>query len=305
MDSKLKIIVITLFCITFFVSSVFTFLIIVTKSSNVKGEPPPLKPINHLNILLLLDLSDRVQEKVNYGQSQRDILIIQELLKVFSQAVKRKLYIKSKDKFQIVVIPQETNPNFSDLVDAFTIDMSKFKMREKKGMLKSSTESLIQKSKELYQRVGKLNRYSGADIWKFFKEDIRLYIEDGKEYQNLVVLLTDGYMFAKNNKCRLSNRFTFIMRWNLWRFRNKFDWETEFDSGDYGLIKTDTQLPNTKVLLLEFKPETEFNNEFQILSKYWTKWFNEMNVSQVEMYKSYNDFSKLKDQIINFAMDKK
>jgi len=305
MDSKLKIIVITLLCITIFVSSVFTFLIIVAKSSDVGSQPLPVKPINHLNILILLDLSDRVQEKVNYGQSQRDILIIQELLKVFSQAVKRKLYIKSKDKFQLVVIPQETNPNFSDLVDAFTIDMSKFKMREKKEMLKSSTESLIQKSKDLYQRVEKLNRYSGADIWKFFKEDIRLYIENENEYQNIVVLLTDGYMFAKNNKCRLSNRFTFIMRWNLWQFRNKFDWETEFDSGDYGLIKTDTQLPNTKVLLLEFQPETEFNNEFQILSKYWTKWFNEMNVSQVEMYKSYNDFSKLKDQIINFAMDKK
>jgi hypothetical protein len=51
-------------------------------------------------------------------------------------------------------------------------------------------------------------------------------------------------------------------------------------------MRAATSLSNLEVLVLECRPEDAYPQDFDIMQKYWCKWFGEMGVKHAEIFKS-------------------
>jgi hypothetical protein len=97
-------------------------------------------------------------------------------------------------------------------------------------------------------------------------------------------------MYYKEGKQQLpgTHRYNYIERGTeqFARFRDPNKLASEFDSLDYGIIPATKNLGNLEILVLECRPEEAYPQDFDIMQKYWCKWFREMGVKHAEIYKS-------------------
>lgn len=264
----------------------------------------------HYNFCVLLDLSDRIDKVKAPNQADRDKEIIKTIFSVFVDQVKKKLYINSKDILQIAVAPQPTNYDSTlfKIGKDLKLDMGKLKITEKKNKLPELEKSFNSSVDLLYERAVKNSKFWGADIWAFFKNDIGTYFLSSTKdtIKNILIILTDGYIeFDKSvlsKRPRQGNRTSYM---EMAKFRNHANWEKGFDSNDYGLIpiKKGNDPINIQVLVLEISPKSPLDpTEFDIIRKYWLKWFNEMGIRTTDrtINKAQASHQIIKDLIEKF-----
>jgi len=235
-----------------------------------------------LNVSILLDLSDRIDPKNNDKQNDRDKKIIEKILRVVEENVKKKGTFNSMDKFRIMFYPKPDVDELSELATNLNFDLELLEPREKKLLFKNLKQQMNLNLDKLYSLASNSSSYLGSDLWYFFKDEIsNKCIIDNKNYKNILIVLTDGYIYWKYTKQQNGNRFTFITgnSEQISRFRGKNDWEVEFDKGDFGLIKIPNDYSKLHVLVAEVNPEKEHPEDFDIIKKYLSKWFEEMNIS--------------------------
>ena len=106
-------------------------------------------------------------------------------------------------------------------------------------------------------------KWVGSDIWSFFSngEVDKLCIRKG--YRNILVILTDGYLYASNNKIKEGNAYSYILPQTL------ADSETS-------LIVERKGLKELEVLMLEVNPFEP--KQGRIMTSILEKWFNDMEV---------------------------
>jgi hypothetical protein len=133
------------------------------------------------------------------------------------------------------------------------------------------------------------NAYSGADIWKYFNEDLDDDLE--KDAQNTLFIITDGYMDLEKSEERPAQNNRFASCSQIINALRKYpDWENKFTEGDYGILPIGKKFANLRVVLLQVNPKDDWNGEYSLLTKIWGKWFNEMGI---------NTYSFIKDDNIN------
>ena len=121
-----------------------------------------------------------------------------------------------------------------------------------------------------------------------------------KNYRNILVLITDGYIYHDYSKDIINNRSAYLTPKLIVanNFRNP-NWENKFKTGDYGFITKRSDLSNLDILVLEINPEKQYRNDEDIIKAYLSKWFDEMNVNYYKLYNS--DIPKYtKTRINNF-----
>ncbi len=92
----------------------------------------------------------------------------------------------------------------------------------KYSIYKDASVNLINDTKELYSEEpmnymnllktdanGKKSNYPGSDIWRFFKDNVQDYSIDNC-HRNILVILTDGYMFYENTQMTEGNRTSYL-----------------------------------------------------------------------------------------------
>jgi hypothetical protein len=236
------------------------------------------------NFILLLDLSDRL---IDQDQVKRDLNIIENVIwPEFLKIVKKKVYVKSKDAFQIVFANQE-NSIFSptDLFrfqDSLSIDLSTELVRNKKKKTDYFKNNFGRFLKNIYKKASfskDKNAYYGADIYKYFNEDLANEIVKSSKESNVInhiFILTDGYLYIKGQSDEMTNEFPSVKQ--------------KFNSS-----KVD-------VCLLELNPKARYKDEFQRLKIVWSNWFVKMGIKHVQCNKQNsitNTKSKLEDFLIN------
>jgi len=281
------------------IGSVVTLLATLTCLSAAmkkNGKEPAKLHLPQYNICLLLDLSDRISPTSEPLQRTKDRQAIAGILELFEEQVKSRLFVNSTDVIRVGVADQPTGygETLLRITDVMTIDMGRLKATKKREQFPRLKEQFLARVDELYQVACANTAFEGADIWRFFREDLDKYRVSetaGRPIRNILVVLTDGYITFGNQKTRprKDNRASFM---NVARFRHN-GWEQEFVSGNHGLMSGGKH-PEWEVLVLEVSPKR--TEDLPIITKYWSQWFEEMGINRYRIEKS-NDSARMSKQV--------
>ncbi|HSF46427.1 MAG TPA: hypothetical protein VLA58_10470 [Chitinophagaceae bacterium] len=271
------------------------------KQNKAKTDPYPLIPAiaeKDLNITVLIDLSDRINSTQDIRQpvqADRDISIINVLTSTIRKNVSAHGSFKSKARFNVYFHPEPADKEIRTIaknLSAVWVSSNDMTTARQNKITYQSLEGNFAKGLgEIYSLAQASGKYPGSDIWRFMKDEAKLKCtEPDSSYRNILVILTDGYLYYENGKQQQpnSNRFNYIERGtkHFARFRNADLLLSEFDKNDFGLIPATTGLENLEILVLECRPEESWPQDFDIMQRYWCKWFREMGVRHAEIYKS-------------------
>lgn len=244
-----------------------------------------------LNITFLLDLSDRI-EPSKYPDSpehyQRDQAIVKNFVDIFKNDMNKKGGYKAKGKMKIIFSPQPQDGNINKIASELNIDLFAMKPQEKKLVFTNLEDKFSGNLSKIYELTLSQKDYIGSDIWRFFKNDVKDFtITDLPDYRNILVIITDGYVYHKDSKIQEKNRTSFLIPQSITQngFRNN-NWREKFEKGDYGFITTRKDLENLEVLVLEVNPEKNYLNDEDVIKAYLSKWFEEMGIKKYEIYNS-------------------
>jgi hypothetical protein len=279
----------------------------------VSGEiVPSTEGSDQLNINVLWDISDRINDQKNPAAPphyQRDIEAIKTLTEVFKKDMQVKGAYKAKSKIRVLFYPPPANNEINTIAKSLSYDLSSFNgeeaNRKKKVVYDSITDQFEKSAKTIYELAlnsNKAKSWDGSDIWRFFKNDVKDYcIEKRPGYRNILILITDGYIYHKDSKDRDANRTAYVLPETLKPFRNNSAWRQLFDKGDYGLISTRSDLKDLEVLVLEITPSADHKNDEDILKAYLLKWLREMGVAENNIACYNSDLPEYtRNKIINF-----
>ena len=217
------------------------------------------------NYIVLLDLSDRIIVQPN--QLERDKEIIHHIYNLFERNVKENLYIKSRDEIKIVIAPQRgSNLTTEVFEDRLYINMDNINLVHRKSKEEERKLHYMANLDTLYDKAMFSNNpqdYYGADIWKYFYEDLAYDYASDTLTKNYLFILTDGYPIVGKNINKLQ--------------------------------AINTKFPDLHVVLIEAAPRDK-DLEWDRIMDLWGEWFNEINVPEYTIIKR-KAISKEKEMI--------
>jgi len=240
-----------------------------------------------LNISILLDLSDRINPEINPSAKERDITNIKTITEYFTENMQRLNAYNAKGKIRLFLIPPPANADINSIVSKLNIDCSKMDNSGRKEIYDNLTSLYSEQIENIYNETIQTSEWLGSDIWRFFNNDVKDYcVDSDSSYRNLLIILTDGYLFHEHSQYDRGNRYTYLLNRNLSQFRNQ-NWRRLVEERDFGIISEREDLNDLEVMVLEIKAENPANSfDEDILTYVWKKWLGEMNVKHYEVYHS-------------------
>lgn len=264
-----------------------------------------------LNITILLDLSDRIdpiEHPSNPEHSDRDLAIVNYFTEVFRQDMETKGAFSAKGKMKVIFSPQPKDGEINSIASKLNIDLSKVGTKEKKQIFDNISSSFSENLSSIYSKTIQSKKWVGSDIWRFFKNDVVDYcIEKDKGYRNILVLITDGYIYHDDTRDRKEKRSTYLTPKYIYSERLNLigDWDIvkkRIEKYDYGYLTVRQDLEDLEVLVLEINPTTERKNDEDVIKEFLSKWFDEMHVKRYGLYNSdLPEFTKTR--IENFLQE--
>ncbi|SDG06853.1 hypothetical protein SAMN05421827_103119 [Pedobacter terrae] len=250
----------------------------ITTAFAKEAKAQPAK--QNLNISFLLDLSDRIDPKKNPGIYQRDLQYIKSVQKAFTNHVKGKKMLLLKDQMQVFFNPLPNIPNIDQLSDQLKVSFSP--QTSKKDFL--NIEKLYTDNPtKIYQRAIKDHNYVGSDIWKFFKNNIREYCIK-PQHRNILVILTDGYMYYKDSKIENAGKSSYITPQFLsLKKLTTASYQAVMKQKNLGFIAFPYNLKDLEIIVLGINPSIKNPYEEDVIKQYWADWFKAMKVKKFEL----------------------
>lgn len=213
------------------------------KSDDNTAAEEPRNPMP-LNISVYLDLSDRLTREMTPSQMERDTAIIDHLVDLFiKHCIDSGKIINSTNHFQVFFYPAPNNSQIAQLARGLNVDLAKTDLKHKKVELMQMKERFHNNLSQIYTDAISDKKWVGSDIWGFFSngEVDKLCIRKG--YRNILVILTDGYLYHIGNKIKEGSAYSYVLPQTL----------AEESSS---LIVKRGGLQNLEVLMLEVNPYT-------------------------------------------------
>lgn len=271
----------------------FTIILIIFLALSCKNEEKEstidakkTKDISeNLNVSLLLDLSDRISPTKYPNATMeyflRDVGYINSVSEAFTEHVRGKKVMRAHDKIQLFFDPTPLNPEINKISKELKIEYNKGNVSRKiiqKGKTIYATKPL-----EIYQLAIKDGNYIGSDIWKFFKTKVKDYCVE-KEYRNILVILTDGYIYYKDTQMKDGNLTTYLTPELIKNNKlNNSQWNEKIKNQKLGFINANQDLSNLEILVLGINPSLKNPYEEDIIKTYWSNWFQSMKVKRFEI----------------------
>lgn len=261
------------------------------KKENENNNSTSVKKVNkQLNISVLWDLSDRINPKIHSetpSNADRDIAI----LKYFSDYLKsdmdtRGAYL-SKGKLKVFFSPNPLDANINNLASKLDVDLSNKDVKQKKQLYDSITNNFEQTSKQITNLTINSSTWDGSDVYRFFKNDVVDYcVSKDTNYRNILVIITDGYLYHKNSTGKIGNKSEFILPTllNSLALRKNPDFKKVYETKNCGLISTRADLNSLEVLVLEVNSEPNYKDDEAVIKLYLQNWFTEMKAKRFEIY---------------------
>ncbi|MBN1599177.1 MAG: hypothetical protein JW894_12860 [Bacteroidales bacterium] len=245
---------------------IYIAIILVIIISSCQPPQPRKKTINvKHNYIILLDLSDRLI--VQPDQPARDKEIIQAIYSMFEKRVQKQLYIKSRDEIKVVIAPQKGSGIRADQYeDKLYVNMDKIKNVYRRPQEEQRRDTFNEALYELYKKATfskEPKDYYGADIWKYFYEDLKLDYSEDTLTKNFLFIMTDGYPIVGKDLTKLQ--------------------------------PVNKSFPDLHIILLEGSPRDK-DLEWDRVMDLWTKWFDSMDIADYTFIKR-RGVSKVVEQI--------
>lgn len=276
-----------------YISIVFATMIIVGLFQSCTPPPKPAEQApKQLNISVMIDISDRIDPIKNPAMpsySERDLAIIKELITAFRNDMQTLGTWNSKGRFRVFMEPSPTIANIDMLQKELVVDCSTMDVSQKKQIYDNMESKFITALQEIYSETTTKGGYAdGSDIWRFFKEDVKDYcISSDENYRNILVILTDGYIYQKGNNEKNGKRVQNLIGSTINKYRSAANPINAIDNDDFGLITSRNDLQNLEVLVLEIAPDKNHSQKDEEILKYCIgKWLKEMGISHYAVYKS-------------------
>ena len=233
------------------------------------------------NYVILLDLSDRM---LNPNQAELDKAVIMECFEQFERHVKRHLYIKSKARFSVIIIPQKgVCYNIYDYNNKLSIDLSVITPAQKRKAVEQFSKKLSSLLNELYKQAyqgSQTSNYYGVDIWKYFYNQLSYDLLEN--YNNQIIVLTDGYFDfeSHHNVKKQENYFTSTQ---FFKFLSSNNWKQISEKQNFGILPiTQKKFTKAHITVIGISPKNEDLFEQEKLIYFWTKWVNDMHFKSIE-----------------------
>ncbi|MEN3323692.1 hypothetical protein VP395_08130 [Mariniflexile soesokkakense] len=237
---------------------------------------------NNLNISILLDLSDRIEEaKIK----EKDSAYLSSLSKVFVDHVKHKKLILLEDRIQLFFNPEPSDTDINNIAKELKVVFTK---QSYKTQIEETVSLYALKPSQLYDLAKKdaikAGGYPGSDIWSFFKYNAADYCIDTC-HRNILIILTDGYMYHNKAVMKEKNRTSYLTPNSLNALKlNKGNWKDEMEKKDLGFIPATTHLNDLEVLIIGITSRNDENPySYEIIEAYWNKWFDDMGVKKYKI----------------------
>lgn len=245
-----------------------------------------------LNLSIYLDLSDRLKRDLTPSQKDRDLAIVSHIADYFrAQTVGPKI-LQSKNNIKVFFYPAPNSSDIATLAEDLCIDITKFNGVEKRVVLdgdanqgKPSLKERFNKNlSAIYDKTLEANQWPGCDIWDFFsnKNVDTQCIREG--FRNILIILTDGYLFDEKHKVQDGNAYSYVTPATL---RNP----------NTSLIVKRTGLENLEVRILEVNP-TDINHRDQ-LKTVLENWLKGMGVKEENITVSQTDLPSNTQTIVD------
>jgi hypothetical protein len=261
--------------------SLMTILIFTIVSCNSKDQKSKeieiTKPSNYT---IVLDLSDRLLET---GQAEKDIAIIEEAFKIFESVAKKNLILSSKDRFIIKLIPQRGSKlNWNLYENKLQLSLDKIEAKDKNKQLVGLKDSIHQILQNLYKEAyhgPKSSDYFGVDIWEYLHNNSSSLSPNN--YNNTVVIITDGYFDFENNHhvLREGNKYT---NTNFLNKLNNVNWKEESEKNQIGLIPIKLESKTKFIIAGVYSKKNSDVLQIEKLEYFWLKWLNESGIKSKE-----------------------
>lgn len=220
---------------------------------------------NTLNVSIYLDLSDRLERQMTPSQSERDIEIVKYMASIVkNHAVSQKI-LPSADRIKVFFYPSPNDSKINLLSQDLELDLGKAQPAEKKKLLNEFEAKFESSLTQIYESTLAQKNWIGSDIWGFFKKQVDTYCikEDAR---NIIVILTDGYIYDTNNKQKNDNNYSYILPQTL-------------QDPNSGLIVSRQGLEELEVLMLEVNPYDPKHQDQ--MENILTNWFQGMGVQRL------------------------
>lgn len=278
------------------------------KNSKQRDNETQLRHANsneNLNISLLLDLSDRISPELHPNPTmqiyERDINYIKSVSDAFIDHLSSKKIRQMNDKIQLYFEPEPLNQNINEISSQLKFEITRQNASlDKLEKIKQMYSSI---PKEIYSLAIKDDNYVGSDTWSFIKEKVDDYcVDDG--YRNILVILSDGYIYHEDGKIKENNMSTYITsKYFVQQGLKGSNWNDKYTNQEFGLIPAHSDLSNLEILVLGINPNTADNPyELDIIKKFWADWFDKMKVGRYEI-KTADLPSNLDNIIQNFILN--
>lgn len=218
-----------------------------------------------LNISVYLDLSDRLERQMAPSQMDRDIAIVTYLTEIVKNHAVAQRILPSRDRIKVFLYPTPNDSKIALLSQDLEMDLSRVQPNEKKQILLEFQEKFTGRLKQIYDATMQDKNWIGSDIWGFFKKQVDAYCirEDAR---NIIVILTDGYLYYALNKLKDGNNYSYILPQTL-------------SNPNSGLIVARAGLDNLEVLMLEVNPyDPKQQDQMETILQ---NWFSNMGVKKI------------------------
>jgi len=241
-----------------------------------------------LNISVYLDLSDRLTRDITPNQTYRDTAIINYLVDFFREQTLGPAILKSENKMKVFFYPTPNNKEISILAQGLSVDISLKKGIEKRKALEDMKNVFQKNLSSIYEQTLTEQKWIGCDIWDFFsnKKVDNLCIKNGA--RNILVILTDGYLFAEGNKIKENYAYSYILPQTLAIDNSSLIDRRNGDLKGKGL----------EVLFLEINPYQHSHRDK--MEKVLEDWLNNMGVEKFVIAETDANLTNTQAIIKNF-----
>ena len=274
-------------------SSILIFLFTSSFKRDNKIKADSQKPVQNLNISFLLDLSDRIDPKKNPDFYQRDLQYIKSVEKAFIDHIKRKKILLLNDQMQVFFDPVPKMPGIDNLSQQLKVSFNKSTSKKDIG---NADKNFAEVPAKIYQYAIKDGHYVGSDIWKFFKNNVQDYCIKA-QHRNILVILTDGYMYHRKNIILEGGKSSYITpAFIKLKKLTSSDYASIIKKNNLGFIPFSHNLKDLEIIVLGINPSEKNPYEEDIIKQYWADWFKAMKVKK--FYLQTTDLASSLDPVI-------
>lgn len=230
-----------------------------TKITNGDSDLP-------LNISVYLDLSDRITRDLTPTQKERDTAIVGYIADYFKEHTQGPKILQSKNSMKVFFYPAPKNTKVATLAGELNVDMQKYQGVNKRIALENMRSKFNENLNLIYDMAIEANEFPGCDIWDFFSNKNNVDIQCiRKGFRNILVILTDGYLFDENHMVQDVDAYSYIS-------------STTLKNPNSSLIVKRAGLEDLEVRILEVNPK-EMSHRDHLVS-ILENWLKDMGVKQ-------------------------